>query len=451
MTIQTFLKEHEASILDNLTKLLRQPSISATGEGMAACAEVVARLMRDAGLDTKIHPTPGYPVVVGRIEGDADRTLLIYGHYDVQPPDPLEDWDFNPFGAERVGNRIYARGAIDDKGNFLAAVEAIRYYTEQGRRPPINVVVVIEGEEEISSPNLLDFLKAHRDEFQADALIDLDDCVQPDGRPKIVTGMKGICYVELSVRSEREFHSLMSPLLINPAWRLTWALASLKDADETITIDDFYEDVRDPTPAEERALKRLEYDGAEWLTDAKQQRFVGGRDPDSAMHAFFFLPSCNICGLVGGYTGEGSKTVIPKKATAKIDFRLVPDQTPQGVLRKLRDHLDARGFTDVTIEQLGATPWYRNSPEVPVALALRQAVDDVFPEGAAVWVTYAGSGPAALFDEALNIPQAYTGFGPVGDRIHAPNEYMTTDLYFSAIEVMVLAYEYFAQLDPKEG
>ncbi len=450
---------HKDEYVSELQTLLRQPSIATTNTGMKECAEMTLKIMNDAGIDSHIYQTKGFPVIVGKVNGKSDNTVLIYGHYDVQPPDPVGLWDYDPFGAEIDDGKIYARGSIDDKGNFMTAVHAVKTYHDKGLDLPLNIIFLIEGEEEIGSPSLADFMENHTDILQADALINFDDCVQPDGktgRPKVVTGEKGNFYIEMTCSINREFHSMMAPIIVNPAWRLVWALSTIKDQNERITIDNFYDTLVENTPEEHRLVEQMtEYwDENAWKNASGQKEYLCGARGADALKRLYFEPTANICGFRSGYIGDGEKTIIPEDAAVKIDFRMVPGQSGEQIMKLLRAHLDKRGFSDIQIKALGeALPPYRTSVNQPAALALRQAIREGFEIDPSVMVTYPGSGPASAFDRILGIPQVFTGFGPLGDRLHSPNEYMTIDFYIKGIKTVITFLDLFGRtkLDHEPG
>lgn len=437
-------------LVEELRTLLKQPSIASTNLGIRECAELTMNIMRDAGIEVQLFETEGAPIIIGNVEGSTDRRVLLYGHYDVQPPDPIELWDYDPFGAEVVDGKIYARGAIDDKGNFMCAVHAVKAFTEMGLKPPTSLTFLIEGEEEISSVNLSSFLKDYAPNIKAEALLDLDDCVQPDGgigRPKVVSGLKGNCYVELTCEIKREFHSMMAPIIPNPAWRLVWALSTIKDKDDKITIDNFYDCL---IPNSEEEIKLVEamadyWDEKAWLKESGKSEYLLGVSGKEALKRLYFEPTCNICGIKGGYIGEGRKTIIPEKASVKIDFRTVPGQSNDEILSLLRKHLDKNGFDDIKIDYLGGSGWYRSPVNTPAALAMRDAVEMGFNTPPSIMVTYPGSGPGDIFEEHLGIPQVFSGFGPLGDRLHSPNEYMTIDFYIKGIKTLISFYSIYPQ------
>ena len=320
-----WVDNHKDQLISDLQTLLRQPSIASTNIGIEECAQLMMEMMISAGIETKLYKTEGAPILIGNVRGKDQKTILIYGHYDVQPPDPVELWDHDPFGAEIVGGAIYSRGAIDDKGNIMCAINAVRAYKENNQEFPVNAIFLIEGEEEISSPSLPKFMWEHKELLKANALLGIDDAVQPDGkigRPKVVTGEKGNCCVELICKINREFHSMYAPLIVNPVWRLVWALASIKDKDEKILIDNFYDTICENSAEEHKIIEMMEeyWDGEEWLKESGQTEYLRGVTGAEALKQLYFEPTCNIQGIKGGYIGEGRKTIIPEKASVKIDF-----------------------------------------------------------------------------------------------------------------------------------
>ena len=425
-----YLKRNREQLIDDLRQFMQQPSVAIQNLGMAECAELLYRQMTDFGMAPQMLPTANFPVIYSRLQGESDYTLLIYGHYDVQPVDDL--WSFDPWGAQIDDGRIYGRGAVDDKGAVMAALQGVRAYLATGTPLPVSVVFFIEGEEEIGSPNLAPFMREHRDLLQADALINFDDNVWPDGRPRVVSGIGGGALVRIEARRKREFHGMMAPLIENAIWRLQAALGSIRTPDGTITIDDFFEDVRPPTEVELAAMQTLPWDGAHLLRDSGQREFVGGVRGLEALTRLYLTPGCNITGIEGGYVRPMRKAVVPHFAAAELDFRTVPYQRGERIVELLRAHLDRRGFTDLSVELMGETDWFRCSPTSPAAVALGNAIRTTFGVEPARQPTYPGFGPEPLFAQLLGIEeQAYSGFGPTDDRLHAPDEYIRIEDYLN--------------------
>jgi acetylornithine deacetylase/succinyl-diaminopimelate desuccinylase-like protein len=425
-----YLRQNRQQIIDDLRQFMQQPSVAIQKLGMMECADLLCRQMSAFGMSPRLLPTAGYPVVYSRLQGESDYTLLIYGHYDVQPVDNL--WSFDPWGAVIDDGRIYGRGAVDDKGAVMAALQGVRAYLATNTPLPVSVIFLIEGEEEIGSPNLAHFLSAHRNLLRADALINFDDNVWPDGRPRVVTGIGGGALIRIEARRPREFHGMMAPLIENALWRLQNALATVRAPDGAITIDDFFEDVRPPTAEEMAAMATLPWDGAHLLRDSGQTAFVGGVSGLDALTRLYLTPCCNLVGWEGGYVRPMQKSVVPHFAAAELDFRTVPNQRGERIVQMLRDHLDRRGFTDLSVELLVETDWYRCAPDSPAATALGNAIRKTFGVEPARQPTYPGFGPEPLFAKILGIDeQAYSGFGPTEDRLHAPDEYIRIEDYLN--------------------
>jgi acetylornithine deacetylase/succinyl-diaminopimelate desuccinylase-like protein len=440
--IGNYLHENREQVIEDLRRLMQQPSVAIQNLGMAECADLLFGQMRDFGMNPQMLPTANFPVIYSRLEGTSPYTLLIYGHYDVQPVDDL--WSYDPWGAVVEGDRIYGRGAVDNKGAVMAALQGVRAYLATGTPLPVSVVFFIEGEEEIGSPNLAPFMQAHRELLRADALINFDDNVWPDGRPRVVSGIGGSAMVRIEARRKREFHGMMAPLIENAIWRLQEALGTIRRPDGTITIDNFFDDVRPPSEVELAAMAALPWDGAHLLRDSGQDEFVGGVRGLEALTQLYLTPSCNITGIEGGYVRPMRKAVVPHFAAAELDFRTVPFQRGERIVELLAAHFARRGFTELRVELMGETDWFRCSTTSPAAVALGNAIRSTFGVEPARQPTYPGFGPEPLFAQILGIEeQAYSGFGPTDDRLHAPDEYIRIDDYLNgAACVAALLAEY---------
>lgn len=434
--IDHYVEENVDDILGQLARLCAQPSVSAQNLGIEACAELVATMLQEEGFAAEIMPSAGNPVVYGEGAGRSDRTLIFYLHYDVQPPEPLDLWKSPPFRLTRRGNKFYARGVSDDKGHIVARLAALAAVRSALGELPCNVKFFIEGEEEIGSPNTPAFIEENRERLAADACIWEFGGVNGEGRPEQSLGMRGICYVELSVQTAgSDTHSgLGGSVFPNAAWRLVWALNTLKDEDERILLPGFYDKVVPPTSRDLAMLKQLPDESAMWQKMYGLEGFVGGVEGGLPWKVqAVFQPTCTICGLESGYQGPGSKTVLPARATAKVDFRLVPDQTPEEVLVALRKRLDETGFEDVAIKLLGGLRPARVDPDDPfVHLTLRTA-EDVYGQSMVVAPMIGGSGPLYPFVEYLDLPVVAAGISYPGSNVHAPNENIRLDYFLQGI------------------
>jgi acetylornithine deacetylase/succinyl-diaminopimelate desuccinylase-like protein len=430
--IDRYLEENLDASIAELSKLSAQPSVAAQNWGMQECAALVGELLRARGFTVEIMPTPGAPVVYAERQGKSDRTLLFYNHYDVQPPEPLELWESPPFEPTLRDGMLFARGVSDDKGHITSRLFAIDALLAETGELPCNIKFVIEGEEEVSSVNLHHFIRDNVEKLAADACIWEFGGVNHDEVPMQYLGLRGICYVELSVQTAIiDAHSgIGGSIFPNAAWRLVWALNSLKGPDEHIRIPGHYDDIIPPTTRDRELMAQLSPVVAEYTTRYGVSSFLKGTTDEVELKMQeVFEPTCTICGLTSGYQGPGSKTVLPALASAKVDFRLVPGQTPEKVLENLRRHLDAEGFEDVQIKFLGGEPAARTDPDHPFVRLVVDAAADVYEHPMQLVPMIGGSGPNYPFIHDLNLPVATAGVGYPGSQAHAPNENVRIDLY----------------------
>lgn len=434
MSLDSYLDAHLDQHIAELSTLCAQPSISAQNKGTRECAALVAKMLQARGFTTEIAETPGQPVVYAEAKGlRTDRTLLFYNHYDVQPPEPLELWDSPAFEPTLRDGKLYARGVSDDKGHIqcrLAAIDAV--LAAHGGQLPCNMKFVIEGEEEVSSVNLHHFIEQYKDRLQADLCMWEFGGVEKDDVPYQYAGLRGICYVELTAETGTlDAHSgLGGSIFPNAAWRLTWALASLKGPDERIRLPNHYDNVRPPTARDLALLAELPEDADEMLQIYGLKGFLKGLTGGVELQRdAVFLPTCTICGLTSGYQGPGSKTVLPARASAKVDFRLVPDQTPEEVVANLRKHLDAEGFGDVQVTLLGGERPGRTDPDHPYVQMAVETAREVYGQPQRIAPMIGGSGPVYPFIHELNQPIITCGIGYPHARVHAPNENIRLDLF----------------------
>ena len=430
--IDAYIENNLDQSVEELSRLCAQPSVAAQNLGIEACAAMVAESLEKRGFDVQVLPTGGSPVVFGELKGKSDRTLIVYDHYDVQPPEPLELWESPAFEPTLRDGRLYARGVADNKGNLIGRLHAIDAILASEGALPCTVKFVVEGEDEIGSVHLEPFIKEHQDLLAGDVCVWEVGGVDHQDVPIQMVGLRGICYVELrSHTANQDVHSgTGGSIFPNAAWRLVWALASLKDKDENILLPGFYEDVLPPTEREKELLAeappmmdyyRERYDIKHFLNDIDDEL-------ELAIEAVY-KPTCTICGLSSGYEGEGSKTVLPAEAMAKVDFRLVPDQTPEKVIAQLRTHLDAHGFEDIKIINLGGNPPAKTDPDHPAVRIAVEAAKEVYEKPARVIPMIGGSGPNFMFQKYLGVPIISSGAGDSESQAHAPNESISLDLY----------------------
>jgi acetylornithine deacetylase/succinyl-diaminopimelate desuccinylase-like protein len=430
--IDAYLDSHLDQSVVELSRLCAQPSVSAQNWGLEDCASLVRDMLLQRGFSVQIMPTGGAPIVFAERAGRSNKTLLIYNHYDVQPPEPLELWESKPFEPSLRDGKLYARGVSDDKGQLVARLYAIDALLARNGELPCKVKFIIEGEEETSSLHLHGFIEENQDLLAADACIWEFGGVDHREMPMQYLGLRGICYVELSVETANmDVHSGMGGSIFpNAAWRLVWALNTLKGPNERIRLPGFYDEVLPPSLRDKQLMEELPEVAEEYHTRYGVEHFLKSLTGGAALRiAEVFEPTCTICGLTSGYQGPGSKTVLPARASAKIDFRLVPDQSPHKVLEQLRLHLDAEGFTDIQIKFLGGEPPARTDPDDPFVKLVVQAAEPIYGHPMQLVPLVGGSGPSYPFVHLLKVPVVTAGAGYPGTLAHAPNENLRIDLY----------------------
>ena len=437
-TIDTVLRHANATLdqsVARLFSLLRIPSISAQEAHRADCAaaaEWTRATLTDLGFRTEIRPTPGHPVVVGHLDGPADYQgphILFYGHYDVQPPDPLDLWTSPPFEPQLTdgprGKRIVARGAVDDKGQVVMFLEALRAWKDAGGGIPARLTVVIEGEEEVGSKNLEPFLIANKNDLRADIALISDTGMWDVDTPALTASLRGMLYAQITLKAaKRDLHSgLYGGSALNPINALTKILGDLHDANGRIQLPGFYDKVRPVTNAQRAQWDALGFDEAAFLGDIGLSVPVGEKGY-SALERLWARPTADINGIWGGYTGQGAKTVIAAEASAKLTFRLVSDQDPEEIMAGLRRFVDERLPAGATVEYQGGhgAPGVEVNTDSPWVRAALAALSEEYGKPAIV-VGSGGSIPVVLsLRNVLGLDSILMGFGLEDDQIHSPNE-----------------------------
>jgi acetylornithine deacetylase/succinyl-diaminopimelate desuccinylase-like protein len=434
--VDRHIEQHLQQYVEDLRLLCRLPSVAAQSRAIDETAEATRRLLEKYGVAARLMPTRRFPVVAGEASGASERTILLYNHYDVQPAEPLELWDSEPFDAvERDGN-LYGRGVGDDKGHIvcrLAAIDALRSVT---CGLPCGIKFLIEGEEEIGSGSLEEFIAQNAARFTADGCLWEFGGVDYEGRPQIFAGMRGDLYVELRARTaDRDAHSgLSGSQFPNAAWRLTWALSTLKWPDERIRIPGWYDDVRQASERDMQLLAALPDDEELLKQTYGLKGFLLGATGLERKRMSLFEPTCTISGLSIGYQGPGSKTVLPAEAMAKVDFRLVPNQSATDLIGKLRRHLVDQGFDDIEVIQHGGYDAARVDPDDPFVQMVAETAWDVYDRPASVHPTSGGSGPMASFVRHLGMPIANVGIGYPDSGAHAPNEHVRIEDFVRGVK-----------------
>jgi acetylornithine deacetylase/succinyl-diaminopimelate desuccinylase-like protein len=428
------IEAKKASFIQRLMDYVRHPSISAHNIGIQEVSEILVDMLTRIGLETKTLATAGHPMVMGRWEKlPGAPTILLYGHYDVQPPDPLDEWVSPPFEPAIRDGRIYARGVGDNKGQHFAQILAIESHLAVHGKLPCNVILLLEGEEEIGSPHIADFVGANRDILNADLVVTADGHVHNTGTPVLKYGVRGVASFELRARgANRDVHSgNFGGVVPNPIWALIHLLASMKNARGEITINGFYDHVIPPTPLEKRAVSRLPAD----LEAIKAELELSQLD-QPLERAFYdrlmFHPTFTINGFHGGYGGPGSKTVLPHEAVVKCDIRLVEAQTPEEILGKVRLHVERVAPHIQFIPLDGMLP-SKTPMDSPFAEPLRKAIRTAQGVEPLEYPCTGGSLPDYVFTKILKIPAFVIPYGNADESNHAPNENLSLDCFVNGI------------------
>lgn len=446
--LDTFFSTSAARIRDELFELLRIPSVSARSEhdaDTARAAEWVAASLRRAGLGAAVYATAGHPIVVGEWRGAPDApTLLVYGHYDVQPAEPLDLWQSPPFEPTIRQGRIFARGSVDDKGQLFLHVKALEAHLRVRGKLPVNVVVLAEGEEEVGSEHLAEFIRAKADLLRADAVVISDSAMFGPGLPSILSSLRGLAYFQIDVRGPSgDLHSgSYGGAIVNPAMALARILASMHDADGRVAIDGFYDVVRDWGREAREEIRALPFDEGAFRRETGAQA-LGGEKGYTTLERIWIRPTCEVNGLLSGYTGEGAKTVLPSEAMAKVSCRLVPDQDPREIERLMQAHVERVAPTGVVVSVThlhGGRPW-RADLRGPLFDAARRALAAAFDREPVI-TGEGGSIPVvADFQRILGAPVLLMGFGLPGENAHAPNEWMSEENFMKGMHAVAMLYE----------
>jgi len=451
--IKRYVSENKQRFLDELFELLRFPSVSADPKfkaDMLRTAEYVAEKLKIAGADeVEICPTAGYPIVYGEKIIDASLpTVLVYGHYDVQPPDPLDLWKTPPFEPTIRDEKIYARGSCDDKGQFYMHVKAFELMMNT-KTLPCNIKFMIEGEEEVGSSNLGIFVGENKKRLKADVVLISDTSMISLEHPSLETGLRGLSYVEVEVTGpNRDLHSgVYGGAVANPATILAKLIASMHDENNHITIPGFYDDVIELTEKEREMLNRAPYNEAEYKFDLKVDDLWGEKGY-TTVERTGTRPTLEVNGIWGGYIGEGAKTVLPSKAFAKISMRLVPNQQSDKVTKLFKDYFESIAPKSVKVK---VTPHHGGEPVVTPTdsiayKAAQRAILEYFGKEP-IPTRGGGSIPiVALFEKELGIKTVLMGFGLDSDNLHSPNEKFDIANFYKGIETIPLFHKYFAEL-----
>ncbi|HEY1008688.1 MAG: dipeptidase [Daejeonella sp.] len=451
--IRKYVSDNKQRFLDELFELLRFPSISADPKykgDVLKTADYVAEKLKVAGADNvEICPTDGYPIVYGdKIIDSSLPTVLVYGHYDVQPADPLELWETPPFEPTIRDQKIYARGACDDKGQFYMHVKAFELMMETNTLP-CNIKFMIEGEEEVGSANLGIFVGNNKERLKSDVVLISDTSMISLEHPSLETGLRGLSYVEVEVTGpNRDLHSgVYGGAVANPATILAKLIASLHDENNHITIPGFYDKVTELSQKEREDLNKAPYDEAEYKRDLEVGELWGEKGY-STLERTGTRPTLEVNGIWGGYIGEGAKTVLPSKAFAKISMRLVPNQNSDEITRLFQDHFEKIAPGSVKVK---VSPHHGGEPVVTPtdSIAYQAAQKAILQSFGKEPIPTRGGGSipiVALFEKELGIKTVLMGFGLDSDNLHSPNEKFDIANFYKGIETIPLFHKYFAEL-----
>lgn len=432
-TVLTYLEKNGARFLEELKELLRIPTVSADPAykpHMRRGAEFVHRQLADLGFKSEIVPTAGHPIVYAEwLKAPGAPTVMVYGHYDVQPPDPLDLWTTPPFEPTERDGYIYARGATDDKGQMFTHIKSAEAWLRSAGHLPVNLKYVIEGEEEVGSNNLEDFLKANKDRLKCDVAVVSDTSQYGPGQPAITYGLRGILAAEATLTGPcKDLHSgIFGGAVANPATGIARLIASLHDEDGRVRIPGFYDAVKELTPAERQQFQSLGFDEAAFKKELGIDE-VAGEAGYSTLERRWARPTCEVNGLVSGYTGAGPKTIVPSKATVKITCRLVPDQDPHVLTEALHQYLKSQCPPSLKFEftSFHGCPAFVFDPTSPYIEAASQAVREAWGVDRVRLIREGGSIPVVqTFKDVLGVDTLLLGWGLNTDNLHSPNEHFT--------------------------
>ncbi|MDQ3747251.1 MAG: M20/M25/M40 family metallo-hydrolase, partial [Acidobacteriota bacterium] len=445
-----YVDRHARSFVERLQELCRMPSVAARGTGMRAVAEKVEQMLQRVGAGTRTFKVgSGFPIVYGEC-GAGERCFVVYGHYDVQPVGQLTEWSSGPFASIVSDGKLYARGASNSKGDLVARIAAVEAYQKSFGKLPVCLRFLVEGEDGLASPSLYRFAEENAELLRADGCVWDDGYLDTKERFVISLGFKGIAFLELRAYGARtDLHSKWGGIVPNPAWRLVQALATVVSPKGVITIDGFSSHVAPLTTEDRQMLKTVELDEAGLRREFRIGGWVHGMTGRELTKELIFGPTCTICGIRTGHTEAGAKTILPGAATARLDFRLVPDLTPPLVVRLLREHLDKRGFQDIEIIELGSAPYAKSSPGSMVARAAIENAGEVYSKPPVVYPIDPASGPVGAVCGVNHPPTPVVSFGVsyYGSNPHGPDENIRLEDFLRGVKYFGRLIHSLAQLE----
>ena len=452
--VDTYVEANRSRFLEELFAFLRIPSISTLPEhrgDVAQAAGFAAEALRAAGLENvEVIPTGGHPLVYADwLHAAGKPTVLCYGHYDVQPPDPIEEWISPPFEPTIRDGNIYARGSADDKGQMYMHVKAVEALRVVHGSLPVNVKFLIEGEEEVGGPSIARYVPANTQKLQADVALVSDTALYAEGMPTLCTGLRGLIYSEVEARGPaKDLHSgLYGGAAPNAVFGLVELLAKAKNAEGVIQIPGIYDDVTPPAPAEQQSWKSLPFGEAEFLKNEVGSSCLTGEPGYSVLERIWARPTLEVHGIAGGFTGAGAKTVIPAKATAKVSIRLVPRQDPEKVIAGLRRFVEENAPAGIATEVrvLSSSPAVLVDPNHPAIRTAAAGLGEIFGKPT-VYIRSGGSVPiVGDVNRHLGIPTVMMGMGLPDDGLHSPNEKFRLENFYTGIRAVASFFERYGQ------
>jgi acetylornithine deacetylase/succinyl-diaminopimelate desuccinylase-like protein len=433
-------------LISDLQKLIKIPSVSARKQNLEECAKEIVAMMKRIGINAELiyyddqkNSAPP-PLVYGEVKSKSNpngKTLLFYNHYDVQPEEPRDLWEYEPFEGKVEGNLIYGRGASDDKGELVTRLKAIEFFLKQRGDVPMNIKFLIEGEEEIGSKNISKYLKKYNTKFKTDIVIWEFGYIDQEQKPIISLGMKGLLYVELTAQgASRDVHSSLAVLIENPALRIVQALSTLVDREGNILIKDWFKEVKELSEEESLIIDSEPFDEESFKKEYGISKFINNISGKRVKKALTSEPTCNIAGLNSGYSGPGAKTITPSKAMVKIDFRLVPNMDPGLQFKRLEKHLVENGFEDIKVTLIHGEAAGRTALDNQYVKIIEKSANEIFGDSI-ISISSAGTGPMYDFIDLLKAPCISIGGTYIFSRIHSPNEFAKIDLLEKTTKCMI--------------
>ncbi|MGN6614288.1 MAG: M20/M25/M40 family metallo-hydrolase [Candidatus Nitrosocosmicus sp.] len=443
-------------LIIDLQRLIRIPSVSAKKQNLEECAKEIVKMMKEIGISSELIyfeidniATTIPPLVYGEVKSKSNpngKTILFYNHYDVQPEEPLDLWDYNPFEGTIKENKIFGRGASDDKGELITRLKAVEYLLKNTGDVPCNIKFLVEGEEEIGSNNISKYINKFKNKFKNDLVIWEFGYIDQEEHPIISLGMKGLLYVEMTANGPcRDVHSSLAVLIENPAWKLVQALSTLVDKNGKILIEDWYKEIKPLTKEEIKIIENEPLDEESFKKEYGIDKFINDINGKDVKKVLVNEPTCNIAGLISGYAGEGAKTIIPSKAIVKIDFRLVPNMDPVIQFQRLKKHLEKNGFNDIQVTWINGEASGRTEIENPYVKLVQEAANKIFGYSI-ISISSAGTGPMYEFIKLLKAPCISIGGTYIFSKIHSPNEYARIDMLEKTTKCMIMIINYMAKI-----